>query len=144
MPRLPSSGFELDRARLRKGLSMAYEEHRSFRLTPPYYMRGRRVKRRLFWFYFGVGMLTLLALVVPFVIGFFVCVHFPFLTGRWIGEALAVFVCPLLSFVGLLWCSYRLPNLLSRMGILTDEEARGFPRGNRSRWPESWLEDVKK
>jgi hypothetical protein len=116
------------------------QRHRSFRLTQPEYMRGKRMKWRLV---FLTWLSSLLSIAVT-VLSLFGCVTLrDFLAGAaaWPAALDVVAVCT--SFVVAIFAGFLtylgLKRLYVRKGLLSPEEARSF--GEKRHWPdESWLE----
>lgn len=118
--------------------------HRSFRLSHPAHVEGKRVKRRLLWIVcltYLVSCLVALGAMVLTALTFF---HFAGPTEDLPGR---VFWAPLL-FVGPPVAAFCLALFVFkvvfvRFGWMTREEARPFPFQIRShRWPGSWLEPI--
>jgi len=101
-------------------------------------MKRKRVKPRLFWLGCGtylVAMAVAVFLALALVISLGGIDDSPGGNGcRWI----LVYVLPVVAlWLILLACR----ALLIRLGLMTQEEARGFPF-RTSRWPDSWLESI--
>jgi hypothetical protein len=114
-------------------------KHRSFRTTPPAYMEGRRVKRRLGVIYWASIILALgagsLAAVSVFLLLQGMGGGGPF---GLLAEALI-----LLGFVTAVYLVLFFSKaLFVRLDWMTPEEAKSFPLRKGEWWPESWLEPV--
>jgi len=112
--------------------------HRSFRLTPPDYMRGKRVKPhlRVISHISAVCMLATIVLVLAALVEFCTTPA----GARFLQNS--PWLCILLS-LGLPYLAARLvcialKSFCERYGLMTQEEAQDFPF--RGRWPDSWLE----
>ena len=117
---------------------MPSAKHRSFRPTPPPYMEGRRVKRRLLAISWASCILALAAAL---------------LTAVFVLSAIARMGAAnrLVPFGRLLLCAaggiaayltlFVLRPLFVSLGWMTPEEAKPFMQ-LRGGWPESWLEPV--
>ncbi len=116
---------------------MARTEHKSFRLTPEPYMRGKRVKPRLRLLAYiscscavGVALLSaaggVLFLATP--------AGIPMRNSVWgnclLGIGIPCCMGMLVYFIFKLFCR--------RFGLMSPEEARDFPFSRR--YPDSWLE----
>ena len=117
-------------------------QHRSFRLTPPAYMEGRRVKPRLKWLVYGGSCLSVAVMLLAYA----AAVYFVFpLDGPAFGRIggmvgpIAVLLIALVSYfltmIGFRW-------LAVRLGWMTPNESKGFFLTEHSRWPEAWLEPL--
>jgi hypothetical protein len=111
--------------------------HMSFRLTPPPYMSGKRVKKRLriLAYISAVCMVTTCVLVLAALVEFVMTPAGAFLRN-------SAWLCILLG-LGLPHITVRLICILLRLlyrkyGLMTREEAQDFPFCGR--WPDSWLE----
>ena len=111
--------------------------HRSFRLTPPPYMKGKRVKPRLVLIanvsqLAGVAAMFLSAFLVPYEL---LSIRDPspsvvmLLVALVFGSLCAVFCLTLLGSL----------TLFRLVGLMTQEEARHFPY---RRYHDSWLEPI--
>jgi hypothetical protein len=114
-----------------------HKRHRTFALTGPDYMEGKRVKPRLrnlaYATYLIVGVATFL-----FLIGLFVVLQgLGGLPGGLSGTVLLVLVLLTPHSLGYL-IPIVLKSLFLRLGLLTLDEAVSFPPW--CAWPENWLE----
>jgi len=111
-------------------------KHRSFRATPPAYMEGKRVKRRLFWLHTTCGMIAVIA-----AFGAWVCYAWAVVYSTWFWAPdpwliVMFFGIPMLAFYAALFVSAVAAVWL---GWATRREACELLRLGR-RWPTSWLE----
>ena len=111
--------------------------HMSFRLTPPAYMRGKRVKPHLR----VLANISAVCMLLAGVLAFAALVRFITVpAGAFVRNS--DWLCVLFG-VGLPYVAARLVCaalrlLYERYGLMTQEEAQDFPF--RGRWPDSWLE----
>jgi hypothetical protein len=112
--------------------------HRSFRPTPPEYMAGRRVKRRLRLVAYAGYIVALAAVALAIVGHLWVRYRFELWPTDGLWEPVISFGIPLAAFcltlIAFRWLSVK-------FGWMTPEESRSFPFP-RHRWPESWLEPL--
>lgn len=120
-----------------KDFRVVWQQHKSFRLTPPPYMSGRRVIPRLWWFASiaqGVGLATSLC-------GFpggllWAEARFGLLTALGPVTAIAFPGISLLGYyLGLLVCS----GTALMMRLISRKQALELLTMGRT-WPEAWLE----
>ncbi len=116
---------------------MVQSSQRSFRITPPPYMLGKRVKTRLRVLMFSSWLFTLVIALLS-AAGVSLLVEGPM--GAPIRNS--ALICGILFF----GIPYVIAHLIlralrmmyTRFGLMTQEEALDFPF--RGRWPDSWLE----
>jgi hypothetical protein len=144
LTQLAAGGFmneTVHSAGLNIGFSLAAPRemsHKSFRLTPDEYMRGKRVIPGLRWIYYFihavVGGMFFWAIFTTLRLTSDQDVIF----GSAVAEiTLLIGMCALAYFLPM----FGLPRLFMRLGVLTREQADDFSRHSR-RWPESWLEPI--
>lgn len=111
---------------------------RSFRLTMPDYMRGKRVVPIVRWVYYFISLITVAALGAALVTALRLVIDGQVLFGSAVAEnAVIIGIIALAYLVPI----FGLPRLFARFGVLTRSQAEDF-RGWRSRWPESCLEPM--
>ncbi len=120
-------------------------EHRSFRLTQPAYMKGRRVKRRLL-FVMYCRALVMILVVVLFIAAF--CVMCPCdENSRAVGihadegrnDVLWMIGFGIALFVAEYAAQRMLKAFFIRIGLMTEEESRYF---YCKRPPKEWTEEI--
>lgn len=113
-------------------------KHKSFHLTSPPYMHGRRVKPRL-------RVISYLSCICSLVLVLLSAVAVILFVAAPVGAPLRNSVWGSLLFFGVPFLIVNLVFLAikvfcRRYGLMTQEEARDFPF--RGHWPESWLEPI--
>ena len=114
------------------------QKSKSFRLTTPDYMRGKRVMPGLRWVYHSISIVTLGAFAAALVMGFRMAFDDRALFGSPVAENIMIIgICALAYSLPM----FGLPRLFARLGVITREQAEDFFHSFR-RWPESWLESI--
>lgn len=122
----------------------ALGKHRSFRITPPSHMEGKRVKRRLLWSaylgYVAGGLVALAVMVLTVLrIGHLKPAEAG-VPGDRLWESLLIMGLPLGAYCVALLAA---KAVFVRLGWMTRQEAQPFPfRMQTHRWPDSWLEPL--
>ena len=118
-----------------------WQNHRSFALTKPEYMRGKRVKRRLLLVTYASYLIVIIAMFLLSIELFLVILGWGGFPGGLWGTILlvGVLLVPHL-FTHLILIALKRPFL--SLGFLTLDEAKSFPPGSLRCWPESWLESL--
>ncbi len=121
--------------------------HRSFWPSSPFYMEGRRVKRRLRWITYPTYLIALAVALLTAGVVLFATPRMHQVPGGALGRLLSV-LWEVLSTLGSVLVAYCLMLLLLkilfvRLGWMTREEAKPFPWDMpMDGWPESWLEPI--
>ena len=112
-------------------------KHKSFRATPPAYMAGKRVKRRLRLIASANSLIFVTTLTLTFVGQLWALSRFGHAPDRSVLVSLVFMMGPLAAAYlasTIFW------TLSARCGWLTPEEARSRRDRPRRGWPEAWLE----
>ena len=117
---------------------MGKSQHRSFRLSQPEYMRGRRVKPRLrLLTYFA----SLLAVGVALLSGFGVLLLLALPVAAQVRSSVFGFFLVLVVSATMARLTYFVvKKAYIRFGLMTSREADCLPI--RERWPDCWLESA--
>lgn len=116
------------------------QRHRSFRLTQPEYMEGKRVKPRLRYLTYVSFLLILIVVFMCFLGSLLIEIHFGGPPAGWAGVLNIGAIIVMLRLVVYLTI-FILRRLFVWLDLMTLNEAKSFPPP-RNGWPENWLEPI--
>ena len=116
------------------------QRHRSFVLTQPEYMKGKRVKPRLRYLAYASAFFVLVEVLACFIGSIILYANLGRPLGGWVGVVISVAILLVLRLIAHL-TFFILRKLFVRLDFMTPDEAQSFPPP-RNGWPESWLEPM--